>query len=102
MAGMGITLIILFVVVAVILAASIVLGRDTREIESARDTEYLELEGVWIRYNVIGGGPAGGLVHGWLSSSRIWEQLAGRLGQRFTGYTLDLSGFGGAGKPLSG
>ncbi len=102
MTGMGITLIILFVVVAVILAASIVLGRDTREIESARDTEYLELEGVWIRYNVIGGGPAVVLVHGWLSSSRIWEQLAGRLAQRFTVYTLDLSGFGESDKPLSG
>src|SRR5919112_825331 len=102
MASMGITLIVLFVVVAVILAASIVLGRDAREVESARDTEYLELEGVWIRYDVIGGGPAVVLVHGWLSSSRIWEQLAGRLAQRFTVYTLDLSGFGESDKPLSG
>jgi pimeloyl-ACP methyl ester carboxylesterase len=102
MAYMGITLIVLFVVVAVILAASIVLGRDAREVESARDTEYLELEGVWIRYDVIGGGPAVVLVHGWLSSSRIWEQLAGRLAQRFTVYTLDLSGFGESDKPLSG
>jgi pimeloyl-ACP methyl ester carboxylesterase len=102
MASMGITLIVLFVVVAVILAASIVLGRDAREVESARDTEYLELEGVWIRYDVIGGGPAVILVHGWLSSSRIWEQLAGRLAQRFTVYTLDLSGFGESDKPLSG
>ncbi len=99
---MGTTLIILFVVVASILAASIVLGRDTGEVESARDTEYLELEGVWIRYNVIGGGPPVVLVHGWLSSSRIWEQLAGRLVQRFTVYTLDLSGFGESDKPLSG
>src|SRR5215211_7013517 len=54
MASMGITLIVLFVVVAVILAASIVLGRDAREVESARDTEYLELEGVWIRSDVVG------------------------------------------------
>jgi pimeloyl-ACP methyl ester carboxylesterase len=102
MASMSIMVIILFVVVAGILAASIVLGRDAREVESARDTEYLELEGVWIRYNVIGGGPAVVLVHGWLSSSRIWEQLAGRLAQRFTVYTLDLSGFGESDKPLSG
>jgi pimeloyl-ACP methyl ester carboxylesterase len=102
MASMGITLIVLFVVVAVILAASIVLGRDAREVESARDTEYLELEGVWIRYDVIGGGPAVVLVHGWLSSSRIWEQLAARLAQRFTVYTLDLPGFGESDKPLSG
>jgi pimeloyl-ACP methyl ester carboxylesterase len=99
---MGTTLIILFVVVASILGASIVLGREAREVESARDTEYLELEGVWIRYNVIGAGPPVVLVHGWLSSSRIWEQLAGRLAQRFTVYTLDLSGFGESDKPLSG
>src|ERR671910_1459085 len=102
MASVGITLIVLFVVVAMILAASIVLGRDAREVESARDTEYLELEGVWIRYDVIGGGPAVVLVHGWLSSSRIWEQLAARLAQRFTVYTLDLPGFGESDKPLSG
>lgn len=99
---MSIILIVLFVVVAVILAASIALGRDTREVESARDTEYLELEGVWIRYNVIGGGPPVLLVHGWLSSSRVWDQLAGRLAQRFSVYTLDLTGFGESDKPLSG
>ena len=102
MATMSIALIVLFVAVAAILAASIVLGRDAREVESARDTEYLELEGVLIRYNIIGGGPAVVLVHGWLFSSRIWEQLAGRLAQRFTVYTLDLSGFGDSDKPLSG
>ena len=102
MAAMGITLIILFVVVAVILVASVALGRESREVESARDTDFLELEGVWIRYRVSGGGPAVVLVHGWLSSSRIWEQLAGRLAQRFTVYSLDLSGFGESDKPLSG
>ena len=102
MAAMSIVLIIVLVVVVVVLAASVLLGRDTREVESARDTEYLELEGVLIRYSVIGGGPAVLLVHGWLSSSRIWEQLAGRLAQRFTVYTLDLSGFGESDKPLSG
>jgi pimeloyl-ACP methyl ester carboxylesterase len=102
MAAMSIVLIILVAVVVLILAASVVLGRDTKEVESARDTEYLELEGVWIRYSVIGGGPAVLLVHGWLSSSRVWDQLAGRLAQRFTVYTLDLTGFGESDKPLSG
>src|SRR4028119_904502 len=102
MAAMSIVLIVLVVLVVAILAASVVLGRDTREVESARDTEYLELEGVLIRYNVTGGGPGVLLVHGWLSSSRVWEQLAGRLAQRFTVYTLDLSGFGESDKPLSG
>jgi pimeloyl-ACP methyl ester carboxylesterase len=99
---MSTILIVLLVVIGVMLAASIALGRVSHEVESARDTEYLELEGTWIRYHVIGGGPPVLLVHGWLSSSRIWEQLAGRLAQRFTVYTLDLSGFGESDKPLSG
>jgi len=99
---MSTILIIVFLVIGVIVAASVALGRTAYEVESARDTEYLELEGTWVRYNVIGGGPPVLLVHGWLSSSRIWEQLAGRLAQRFTVYTLDLSGFGESDKPLSG
>ncbi|HEV3477512.1 MAG TPA: alpha/beta hydrolase, partial [Rubrobacteraceae bacterium] len=99
---MSTILIVLLLVIGVILAASVALGRVTFEVESAPDTEYLELEGTWVRYNVIGGGPPVLLVHGWLSSSRIWEQLAGRLAQRFTVYTLDLSGFGESDKPLSG
>ena len=102
MAAMSIVLIILFLVVVVVLAASFALGRTTREVESARDTEYLELDGTWIRYAVTGGGPPVLLVHGWLSSSRIWERLAGRLSQRFTVYSLDLTGFGESDKPLSG
>jgi pimeloyl-ACP methyl ester carboxylesterase len=99
---MSTILIVLLLVIGVVLATSLALGRVSYEVESARDTEYLELEGTWIRYNVIGGGPPVLLVHGWLSSSRIWEQLATRLAQRFTVYTLDLSGFGESDKPLSG
>ncbi|CAN5574134.1 hypothetical protein BH20ACT10_BH20ACT10_02170 [soil metagenome] len=95
-------LIILLVVALVVVGASLALGRTTHEVESARDTEYLELEGTWVRYNVIGGGPPVVLVHGWLSSSMVWENLAGRLAQRFTVYTLDLAGFGESDKPLSG
>jgi pimeloyl-ACP methyl ester carboxylesterase len=102
MADMSIVLIVLFLVVAVVLAASFAFGRATHEVESARDTEYLELEGSWIRYAIAGGGPPVLLVHGWLSSSRIWERLAGRLAQRFTVYSLDLTGFGESDKPLSG
>jgi pimeloyl-ACP methyl ester carboxylesterase len=99
---MSTILIVLLLVIGVILATSIALGRNTYEVESVRDTEYLELEGSWIRYNVIGGGPPVLLVHGWLSSSRIWDQLAPRLAQRFTVYTLDLTGFGESDKPLAG
>src|SRR3712207_7230739 len=94
-------LIVLLLLIGVILAASLALGRVSHEVESARDTEYLELEGTWVRYNIIGGGPPVLLVHGWLTSSRIWEQLAARLAQRVTGYTPDLGGFGGSDKPLS-
>lgn len=95
-------LIVTFLIVGLVLAASIALGRSAYEVDSARDTEYLDLEGNWVRYNVIGGGPPVVLVHGWLSSSRVWDGLAGRLAQRFTVYTLDLTGFGESDKPLSG
>ena len=102
MAVMSVGLIVVLVLVVLALGASVALGRTTSEVESARDTEYLELEGVLIRYNVVGGGPPVVLVHGWITSSRLWEQLAGRLAQRFTVYTLDLSGFGESDKPAAG
>jgi pimeloyl-ACP methyl ester carboxylesterase len=102
MAAMSIVLVAVLVLVVLVVGSSFLLGRATSEVDGARDTEYLELEGVLIRYNVVGGGPAVVLVHGWLSSSRLWEQLAGRLAQRFTVYTLDLSGFGESDKPLAG
>ncbi|CAA9443720.1 MAG: Uncharacterized protein Rv2715/MT2788 [uncultured Rubrobacteraceae bacterium] len=99
---MGTILIVILLLVVILLVASVVLGRSTQEVQSARDTEYLELEGSWIRYRVSGGGPPVVLVHGWLSSGRIWEPLAERLAQRFTVYALDLSGFGESDKPISG
>ena len=99
---MSVVLIVVLVLVVLLFGVSVVLGRTTSEVESARDTEYLELEGVLVRYHVMGGGPAVVLVHGWLTSSRLWEQLAGRLAQRFTVYTLDLGGFGESDKPIAG
>ena len=99
---MSAAIIVLILLVGVLVAASVALGRRTYEVDSARDTEYLELEGSWIRYRVSGGGPPVLLVHGWISSGRIWERLANRLAQRFTVYSLDLSGFGESDKPISG
>lgn len=99
---MSTILIVLFLLIVIVVAASLALGRATHEVDSARDTEFLELDGAWVRYDVIGGGPPVVLVHGWLSSSRIWEPLARRLAQRFTVYTLDLTGFGESDKPLTG
>lgn len=102
MGAMSTVMIILVLVVVILAATGAVLGRISHKVESARDTEYVELEGHWIRYSVMGSGPPVVLVHGWLSSSRIWEQLARRLAQRFTVYTLDLVGFGESDKPSSG
>lgn len=99
---MSTILIVLFLLIVIVVAASLALGRASYEVDSARDTEFLELDGAWVRYDVIGGGPPVVLVHGWLSSSRIWEPLARRLAQRFTVYSLDLTGFGESDKPLSG
>jgi pimeloyl-ACP methyl ester carboxylesterase len=99
---MSSVIIVVVLLVGVLVAASVALGRRTYEVDSARDTEYLELEGSWIRYRVSGGGPPVLLVHGWLSSGRLWERLANRLAQRFTVYSLDLSGFGESDKPISG
>ncbi len=95
-------LIVVVIFVVLVVGVSLALGRSTYEVDSARDTEYLELEGTWVHYSVVGGGPPVVLVHGWLSSSMVWENLAGRLAQRFTVYTLDLTGFGESDKPLSG
>ena len=99
---MSTILIVILLLIVVFVAASFVLSRTTHEVGSARDTEYLELEGAWIRYGVAGGGPPVVLVHGVLSSSRIWELLVDRLARRFTVYTLDLTGFGDSDKPISG
>src|SRR4051794_8973556 len=99
---MSTIIVVILLLVVVLVAGSIVLSRTSYQVQSAPDTEYLELEGNWVRYRVAGGGPPAGLVHGWLSSGEIWERLAGRLAQRFTVYTLDLTGFGESDKPRSG
>ncbi|HZC19764.1 MAG TPA: alpha/beta fold hydrolase, partial [Rubrobacteraceae bacterium] len=96
------SVLVILVLLVVLVAASVVLGRMTQQVPSARDTEYLELEGHWIRYRVDGGGPPVLLVHGWLSSGRVWTRLAEQLSRHFTVYSLDLTGFGESDKPVSG
>ncbi|WP_152670791.1 alpha/beta fold hydrolase [Rubrobacter aplysinae] len=95
------TLIVLLIIVALI-GVSLALGRTSREAQAVRDDEFVELDGSWIRYRVTGQGPPVLLVHGLLSSSRIWEPLAKRLSGQFTVYSLDLRGFGESDKPLTG
>ncbi len=99
---MSSVLVIILILLVVLVAASVVLGRMTYQVQSARDTEYLELEGHWIRYRVDGGGPPVLLVHGWLSSGEVWTRLADQLSSHFTVYSLDLTGFGDSDKPASG
>ncbi len=94
--------ILVLVLVAIFLVASLALARSSKEVESARDTEYVELDGSYIRYRITGNGPPLLLVHGWLLSSRIWDRLAEQLSDRFTVYSLDLKGFGDSDKPLTG
>lgn len=97
------TVLILVLVLAVLVgAASFALGRASYEVENARASEYVEIEGVCVRYRVAGEGPPVLLVHGWLSSSRVWERLVERLENGFTVYSLDMKGFGDSDKPLSG
>ena len=99
---MSTVMIVLILLVVLVVAVSLMLGRVSYEVQSARDTEFVELEGRWVRYGVTGGGPPVVLVHGWLSSSRVWDQIVPRLSQRFTVYTLDLAGFGESDKPTGG
>lgn len=93
---------IILLVIVVLIGVSLALGRTTSEAQSVRDDEFVELDGSWIRYRVVGEGPPVLLVHGFLVSSKIWRALAGALSERFTVYTLDLRGFGESDKPLTG
>lgn len=95
-------LILILLLVVLAGAASFVLGQATYEVENARVAEYVEIDGVCVRYRVSGAGPPVLLVHGWLSSSLIWERIAERLASGFTVYSLDLKGFGDSDKPQSG
>lgn len=99
---MGVIVATIVLIACLLAFSSLVLGRVTDEVENPRGEDYVELEGSMIRYRVRGEGPPVLLVHGWLSSSRVWEVLAGALEDRFTVYSLDLRGFGESDKPLSG
>ncbi|WP_165874231.1 alpha/beta fold hydrolase [Rubrobacter taiwanensis] len=93
---------IILLIIAVFLAAAFALTRRTYEVQNLSDGEYLELDGAWIRYRVSGGGPPVLLVHGWMTSSELWEPVARALERQHTVYRLDLRGFGDSDKPASG
>lgn len=90
------------VLVVLVVGAARVFGGASYEVESGDAAKYAELGGVWVRYRVSGSGPPVLLVHGLLSSGRVWDRLAEDLSGSFTVYSLDLVGFGESDKPLSG
>lgn len=47
-----------------------------------------------ITYRVTGSGPDIVLVHGWLSSGRMWEGLMAHLAPKYRLWAIDLIGFG--------
>jgi len=57
------------------------------------------LDGLQIGYRVQGRGPDVLLLHGWASSSRMWQVMMNTLAPRFRLWALDLPGFGDSQKP---
>jgi pimeloyl-ACP methyl ester carboxylesterase len=57
------------------------------------------LDGLQIGYRTQGTGPDVMLIHGWASSSRMWQRLMDDLSSRFRCTALDLPGFGESDKP---
>src|SRR5512144_1896849 len=47
-----------------------------------------------IAYRVIGSGPDVLLIHGWVSSGRMWEPLMPQLAESHRVWAVDLIGFG--------
>lgn len=62
-------------------------------------TQFLEVNGIRIRYHRRGAGPDLVLLHGMGASLDCWPPLVDLLQDRFTITALDLPGFGGSSKP---
>lgn len=60
---------------------------------------YVEVEGLRLHYLEQGSGEPVLLLHGWPTSSYLWREIVGPLGERNRAIALDLPGFGGSDKP---
>jgi pimeloyl-ACP methyl ester carboxylesterase len=61
------------------------------------------LDALRIYYDTIGHGPDVVLLHGWISSSRMWTETAATLAAAgFRAWMLDLPGFGDSAAPQTG
>ncbi|MBI3243927.1 MAG: alpha/beta hydrolase [Chloroflexi bacterium] len=59
----------------------------------------ITLDGLQIGYRVQGRGPDVLLLHGWVSSGRMWQTMMDALESRFRLWAPDLPGFGDSEKP---
>ncbi len=66
------------------------------------DLQTTNLNGLKVAYRVQGDGDDVLMIHGWASSSRMWQSLMGALAPRFRCWALDLPGFGDSDKPTNG
>ncbi|MBI5712841.1 MAG: alpha/beta hydrolase [Chloroflexi bacterium] len=57
------------------------------------------LNGLRIAYRVAGQGPDVLLIHGWVSSSRMWSLMMNDLSTHFRCWAIDLPGFADSDKP---
>jgi pimeloyl-ACP methyl ester carboxylesterase len=66
---------------------------------SAFDAWQVELHGHRVIYRIAGSGPPVVLIHGMVNSSRHWQDVALRLGDRYTVIAPDLIGHGDSATP---
>jgi pimeloyl-ACP methyl ester carboxylesterase len=59
----------------------------------------ITIDSLQIKYRLAGSGPDVLMVHGWASSSRMWQRLMNDLAVRYRCLALDLPGFGESDKP---
>ena len=64
-----------------------------------QDTQFAEVNGQRIAYQVQGDGPPVLLLHGFPQTRAMWDGLCARLAQRYTCVTADLRGYGASSKP---
>lgn len=64
-----------------------------------KDAQYVELDGVRVRFEDKGQGPAVVLVHGFASSLETWATVTPALVQKHRVLSLDLKGFGWTERP---
>jgi pimeloyl-ACP methyl ester carboxylesterase len=64
---------------------------------------YLPIDGLRLHYQTVGQGRPVLLIHGWVSSWRMWARSMSRLaGAGYQAWALDLIGFGDSDKPGDG